>query len=100
MIFLYLLDQTRKTFEPSEQSDLEKITETAMSCVDKFAPEKISTVKRLTNDWITNNLKNEITKKNKLCQKRINYPTEENKTNYRKQMNMVTTMMKNAPKYC
>ena len=45
--FLFLLDQTLKKIELSKQKDLEKIAETFMLCVDKFAPVKVSTVKQM-----------------------------------------------------
>ena len=67
--FLFLLDETLKKLEPSKQKDLEKIAETIMLCVDKFAPVKESTVKKLSNDWISNKLKNEITKRNNFFSK-------------------------------
>ena len=74
--FLFLLDQTLKKLEQSKQKDIEKIAETIMLCVDKFAPVKESTVKKLSNDWIKNKLKNGITKRNKLFQNWLKCPTE------------------------
>ena len=94
--FLFLLDQTLKKFEPSKQKDLEKIAENIMLCVDKFAPVKESTVKRLSNDWINNKLKNEIIKRNKLFQNWLKCPTEKNRIIYKIQRNIVTKLIKNA----
>ena len=48
-----------------------------MRCVDKFAPEQETTVRKVSNDWVTKNLKNEITRRNKFFQKWIKCPTEE-----------------------
>ena len=83
--FLFLLDQTLKKLEPSKQKDLEKIAETIILCVDKFAPVKESTVKKLSNDWINNKLKNEITKSTKLFQNWLKCPTEKNRSILKKQ---------------
>ena len=60
---LFLLDQTLKKLEPSKQKDLEKIADTIILCIDKLAPGKASTMEKISNDWINNKLKNEITKK-------------------------------------
>ena len=78
MIFLFILDQTLKKFEPSKQIDLETIAKTIMRCVNKFAPEQETTVRKVSNDWITKKLKNEITRRNKFFQKWIKCPTKEN----------------------
>ena len=94
--FLFLLDQSLKKFEPSTQKVLEKIAETIMLCVDKFAPVKKSTVKKLSNDWINNKLKNEITKINKLFQNCLKCPTEKNRSIYKNQRNIVTKLIKNS----
>ena len=94
--FLFILDQTLKKFEPSKQFDLETIAKTIMRCVNKFAPEQETTVRKVSNDWITKKLKKEITRRNKFFQKWIKCPTEENRSFYKKQRNMVTTLIKNA----
>ena len=94
--FLFILDQTLKKFEPSKQIDLETIAKTIMRCVNKFAPEQETTVRKVSNDWITKKLKKEITRRNKFFQKWIKCPTEENRIFYKKQRNMVTTLKKNA----
>ena len=61
--FLFLSDQTLKmNLQPPKQNDLEKIAETILLCVEKFAPMTESTEKKVSNDWINNKLKNEITK--------------------------------------
>ena len=93
--FLFLLDQTRKKLEPLKQKDLEKIAEIIMLCVDKFAPVKESTVKKLSNDWINNKLKNEITERNKLFKNWVKCPIEQ-KSIYKNQRTIVTKLIKNA----
>ena len=71
-----------------------------MRCVNKFAPEQETTVGKVSNDWITKKLKNEITRRNMFFQKWMKRPTEENRTIYKKQRNMVTTLIKNAKHQC
>ena len=66
-----------------------------MLCVDKFAPVKESTVKKLSNDWINNKLKNEITERNKLFKNWVKCPTEQ-KSIYKNQRTIVTKLTKNA----
>ena len=44
--FLFILDQTLKNCELSKQKDLETIAKTIMRCVNKFAPEQETTVKK------------------------------------------------------
>ena len=89
LTFLFILDQTLKKFEPSKQLDLETIAEAIMRCVNKIAPEQETTVRKVSNDWITKKLKNEITRRNKFFQRWIKYPTEENKTIFKKQRNNI-----------
>ena len=67
-----------------------------MRCVNKFAPEQETTVGKVSNDWITEKLKNEITRRNMFFQKWMERPTEENRPICKKQRNMVTTLIKNA----
>ena len=50
-----------------------------MLCVEKFAPVKESTVKKMSNDWINNKSTNEITERSELFQNWIKCPTEKNK---------------------
>ena len=64
-----------------------------MRCVNKFAPEQEKTVRRVSNDWITKKLKNEITRRNKFFQKWIKCPTGEIRILHEKQRNMVTTLI-------
>ena len=78
---LFILDQTFKKFEPSKQIDIETIAKTIMRCVNKFAPEQDTTVRKVSNDWITKKL-NEITRRNKFFEKWIKCSTEENRTFY------------------
>ena len=93
---MFIPDQILKKFEPSKQIDLETIAKTIMRCVNKIASEQETTVRKVSNDWITKKLKNEITRRNKFFQRWMECPTEENRTIFKKQRNMVTTMIKNA----
>ena len=82
--------------EPPKQNDLEKIAKTILLCVEKFAPMIESTEKKVPNDWNNNKLKNEITKRNKLFQNWIKFPTEKNRSIYKNQRNLMITLITNA----
>ena len=73
---------------------LNKNSREVMHCVDEFAPEKNINSETFIEDWITTKLKNEISKRNKLFQKWIQFPLKANRTNYVNQRNMVTTLNK------
>ena len=53
--FLFALDQALKKFEPSKQFDLETIAKLIMRCVNKFAQEQRTTVRKVSNEWILKN---------------------------------------------
>ena len=95
LIFLFPFDQTLKKLEPLQETDLEKIAEAIIHCVDKIEPEK-SNCGKYTNDWPNNKLKNELTKRIHLFQNWIKRPTEKNRNKYKEQRDKVTTLIKNA----
>ena len=37
---------------------IEQISKTKLACVDKFAPQKSVKIQYISNDWITNKIKN------------------------------------------
>ena len=82
--FLFLLDQKLKKLDQLDKLDIEKITETIMFCVDKFAPEKETTKTEKCDEWITNKIKKEITKRNKLFREWTVSSTDDNKEKYKK----------------
>ena len=97
---LFLLDQKLKKLDQLDKLDIEKITETIMFCVDKFAPEKETTKTEKCDEWITNKIKNEITKRNKLFREWTVSSTDDNKEKYKNQRNKVTAMLKTAKREC
>ena len=67
-----------------------------MFCVDNFAPEKETTKTEKCDKWITNEIKNEITKRNKLFREWTVSSTDDNKEKFKNQRNKVTAMIKKA----
>ena len=51
-----------------------------------------------TNDWITNKIKNAITRRNKLFEKWINIPSIENQKKYKPIRNKVSALIREAKK--
>ena len=98
--FLFLLDQKLKKLDQLDKLDIEKITETIKFCVDELAPEKETTKIEKCDEWITNKIKNEITKRNKLFREWTVSSTDDNKEKYKNQRNKVTAMIKKAKREC
>ena len=90
--FLFLLDQKLKKLDQLDKLDIQKITETIMFCVDKFALEKETTKTEKCNEWITNKIKNEIIKRNELFR--------EWTVSSKNQRNKVTAMIEKAKREC
>ena len=61
-----------------------------MGCVEKFVPEKNIALNKRPPEWITNQIKRAITKRDKLFQKWIDDPNETTRSAYRKKRNEVT----------
>ena len=98
--FLFLLDQKLKKLDQLDKLVFEKITETIMFCVDKFAPEKETTKTEKCDEWIINKIKNEISKRNKLFREWTVSSNDDNKEKYKNQRNEVTAMIKKAKREC
>ena len=78
--FLFLLNHKLKkihVFAPAEEQ-VESIFKSVRECIDKHAPEKMKPIKESTNEWITNKIKNAITRRNTLFEKWINNPSTKN----------------------
>ena len=67
-------------------------------CVDKFAPLRVSSGKKLSNQWINNKIKNAITKRNELFQFWFEKPTKSTHDNYKSFRNIVCSMIREAKK--
>ena len=63
--FLILLVQNLKNIKRKSVLDLNQIALTIMECVDKFVPETVRNDKAYGTEWITNNIKNAISERNK-----------------------------------
>ena len=102
MNFSFLLDQKLRKLDPECDNLVEKISKTILECVDKFAP--LTAVKRRqqhnSNDWITNEIRNAITKKDKLFHQWVQSPNEINRDLYKRQRNIVTSLIRNAKRDC
>ena len=72
--FLFLLNHKLKKipeYAPAKEQ-VESIIKSVRECIDKHAPEKAKPISESTNDWITNNNKDAITRTNILLEKWIN----------------------------
>ena len=72
------------------------IADSIMESVDKFAPEQCHQPTKISDGWITNHVKKAIIKRDKLFQKWVCNPTDENHLLYKKQRNNVTTIIRKA----
>ena len=96
--FLFILDQKLKKMPPDCDSDgqFSFISKTIMECVNRFAPEKEYCQKNDCSNWITNQVKNAMNKRDKMFQKWVCNPSEENHELYKKQRNNVTAIIRKA----
>ena len=77
---------------------VEYLAKTIMRCVDKYAPERKMNKLTSNQSWITNEIKNLITKRDALFQKWILSPTEENHKAYKTIRNKVTQIIRTGKK--
>ena len=77
---------------------VEYLAKTIMGCVDKYASERKMNKIISKQSWITNEIKNLITKRDALFQKWILSPTEENHIAYKTIRNKVTQMIRTEKK--
>ena len=66
--FFFLLNHKLKKipeYSPAEE-EVESIIKSLTECIDKHAPGKLKPIRESTNDWITNKIKNAITRRNTL----------------------------------
>ena len=72
------------------------ITENIMSTVNRFAPLQTHPKPKNGADWITNKLKNAISKRDELFQNWVKNPSDQTREKYRKFRNKVTSMIREA----
>ena len=98
--FLFLLDQKLKNvpIDTSADEHVVTITNSIMECLNRIAPETILTLRKNSNQCITNKIKNALNKHNCLFQNRINNPTCSNHKHYKKYRNKVSIMICGAEK--
>ena len=98
--FLFLFDQKMMKLHEEKLTN-DNISRTILVCVDLFTPERYASYKLLpTNDWINNSIKNGITERDILFQQWINDPKQGNKQVYRRQHNLVTSLVSSAKRSC
>ena len=69
----------------------EQLSKCILDCIERFAHvTEIKTTENCT-DWITNTIKNAITKPSQLFQNSTKSPSENNNKKYKKQRNVVTS---------
>ena len=96
--FLFLLDQKLKGIDYNKKADeqLVFITENIMSTVNRFAPLQTHPKPKNGADWITNKLKNAISKRDELFQNWVKNPSDQTREKNRKFRNKVTSMIREA----
>ena len=94
--FLFLLEQRLMKLDVNNLSYTEQISRCILECIDRFAPVTEFKRKENLNDWITNSIKNAITKRDQLFRNWTNSPSDINKEKYKKQRNVVTSLIRNA----
>ena len=98
--FLFLLNHKLKKipeFAPAEEQ-VESIIKSVRECIDKHAPEEMKPISKSTNDWITNKIKNAITRKNTLFEKWINNLSSENQEKSKTIRKKVSALIREAKK--
>ena len=96
--FLFVLDQNLKKIPLNlDIDDLStSIADSIIESVNKFAPEKCHHPINNSDTWITNSVKNAINKRDKLFQKWVSNPSDENHRLYKTQRNNVTAIIRKA----
>ena len=74
------------------------IADSFIESVNKFALEQCHHPINISDSWITNSVKAAINKRDKLFQKRVSDPTDENHRLYKKQRKNVTAIIRKAKK--
>ena len=94
--FLFLWYQKRKDldFDLSIDQQVVSISKTIMNCVDICLPEKPMKDHFKSNEWIKNETKNAINKRDTLFQKWLSEPSNENLALYNKYRNHVTKLIR------
>ena len=71
----------------------EQISKCIIDCIERLRFAHVTEIKTKENrtDWITNTIKNAITKPNQLFQNSTKSPSENNNKKYKKQRNVVTS---------
>ena len=74
---------------------------TIFDCVVRLTPERYAPYKNSpTNDWKSNRIKNAMIKRDILFLQRTNDPKQENREIYRRQRNLVMSLISNAKRLC
>ena len=102
MNFLFLLDQKLRKLDPECDNFVENNSQTILECVDKFAPLTAVKIRQQHNshDWITHEIRNAITKRDKLFHQWVQSPNEIDRDLYNRQRNIVTSLIRNAKRDC
>ena len=82
---------------PAEEQ-VESIIKSVRVSIDTHAPEKVKSISESTKDWITNKIKNAITRRITLFEKWINNPSTENQEKYKTLRNKVSALIREAKK--
>ena len=98
--FLFILKQRLMKLDENNLNYTEQISRYILECIERFAPVTGIKTKENPTDWITNTIKNAITKRNQLFQNWTKSPSEINNQKYKKQRNLVTSLICNTKRGC
>ena len=100
MGLLFLLNHKLKKVSehaPAEEQ-AESIIKSVRECIEKHAPEIVKPISEPNIDWITNKIKNAITRRNTLFEKLIDNPSFENQEKYKTIRNKASDLVREAKK--
>ena len=99
--YLFLLNHKIKKNMKQNNVDeqMKELTKIILDCIEKFVPLRILRINR-KSQWMTNQVKNTIKKKNNSFKKWWENPSKENHKKYRQQRNLATKAIKNARLSC
>ena len=86
--FPFLLDQ-----KPKQNYTGRRKSHDRDECVDRFARETFIKSQNNGNDWVTNKVKNAVTKRDEFLHKWVSNPSYFNRETYKKQRNLVTSVI-------
>ena len=89
-----------KRLDPKCDNFIGKNSKTILECVNKFAFLTTVQIQKNSNDWLTNEIKRVILKSDNLFDLLVQSPCENSKNLFKRQRNLVTSLIRNAKREC